>query len=198
MMGRWKVFGILASFAVMSFAARHFALETSQDDLPVLFPMPAFELTDEQGQAFSSHGLLGKVAIANFIFTSCPSVCPRLTDWMARVQHELAPQGDAIHLLSFSVDPKNDTPARLKAFAARFQQDPRRWTFLTGDASDVERAVEQGFKIGMGPGPKDAFDIVHGEHFVLVDGSGQIRGYYQPKPESIAALIHDAKRLVNP
>ena len=108
--------------------------------------------------------LAGKVVVANFIFTSCPTVCPTLTAHMARIQQRFA-KTEGVHLLSFSVDPKNDTPEKLAAFAKEYGQDPARWTFLTGDIQAVEKAIVEGFKIhigGAGDPEATAFDIVHG------------------------------------
>lgn len=168
-----------------------------QEPLPELFPMPAFEFTDQSGAAFSSKQLDGKVVVANFIFTRCPTVCPALTARMAKIQKQVL-DDDGVHLLSFSVDPRHDTPEVLREFGAQFDQDPRRWSFLTGDVRAVSEAVEQGFKVGVrGADDPDAtpFDIVHGEHFVLVDGSGMIRGYYPSDEASLERLVADVARL---
>ncbi|HEY0839446.1 MAG TPA: SCO family protein, partial [Vulgatibacter sp.] len=159
--------------------------------------MPRFELTSEQGLPLRSGDVAGQVVVANFVFTSCPTVCPMLTAHMARLQDRLA-GSPAVRLLSFSVDPRNDTPEVLRAYGEKYGQDPARWSFLTGDLAAITEAVEKGFKIGMqGAGDPDAtaFDIVHGEHFVLVDDSGVIRGYYRPEPESLERLAADAERL---
>ncbi|HWV39531.1 MAG TPA: SCO family protein [Vulgatibacter sp.] len=167
------------------------------EPLPHLYPMPSFELTTEQGTTLRAADLEGKVVVANFIFTTCPTVCPMLTAHMAKLQDRLASRPD-VRLLSFSVDPRNDTPEVLKAYGERFGQDPARWTFLTGGIDAITEAVERGFKIGMqGADDPDAtaFDIVHGEHFVLVDAAGSIRGYYRPDPESLERLAADAERL---
>lgn len=168
------------------------------EPLPNLYPMPSFELTTEQGTTLRAADLAGSVVVANFVFTSCPTVCPTLTAHMARLQDRFAGQ-PAVRLLSFSVDPKNDKPEVLKAYGERFGQDPSRWSFLTGGIGAITAAVEKGFKVGM-QGADDpnatAFDIVHGEHFVLVDGAGSIRGYYRPDPESLERLAVDAERLV--
>ncbi len=166
--------------------------------LPSLYPMPAFSLTSEQGRPFGAADVQGKVVVANFIFTSCPTVCPLLTAHMAKIQERFAAE-DRVHLLSFSVDPKNDTPAKLQGFAAQYRQDPARWTFLTGELAAVETAIEKGFKIhmdGAGDPAATAFDIVHGEHFVLVDAKGTIRGYYQPSHEELERLAGDVERLL--
>lgn len=159
--------------------------------------MPSFELTSEQGKALSDQDLRGKVVVANFIFTRCPTVCPALTARMAKIQTEI-PAELPVHFVSFSVDPKHDTPEVLREFGAKYDQDPSRWTFLTGDLAEVMKAVEEGFRIGItGADDPEAtpFDIVHGEHFVLVDKAGTIRGYYPNSDLSLQRLVRDAKRL---
>ena len=192
-----ELLSVVGSALVIAAVIAWFTFDREPAPLPALFPMPTFELTSEQGTAFHSGELAGKVVIANFVFTSCPTVCPMLTQHMASLQGRLADE-EGVHLLSFSVDPRNDTPPVLREYGERFGQDPRRWTFLTGDVDAITQAVEKGFKIGMqGAADPDAtaFDIVHGEHFVLVDAAGTIRGYYQPEPESLDALVRDARRL---
>ena len=186
--------GIVAAFAAWLTLQ---VLLPREAPLEELFPMPSFELTSEQGKALSDQDLRGKVVVANFIFTRCPTVCPALTARMAKIQKQVL-DDDGVHLLSFSVDPKHDTPEVLREFGAKYDQDPSRWTFLTGDLAEVMKAVEEGFRIGItGADDPEAtpFDIVHGEHFVLVDKAGTIRGYYPNCDLSLQRLVRDAKRL---
>lgn len=165
--------------------------------LPVLVELPAYQLTSDQGQAFGAENLRGKTYVANFVFTSCPSVCPRLTKRMAEVQERTKDLGDALHLVTFSVDPETDTPEVLRGYAQKYGADPKRWVFLTGQLTDIEPVVVKGFKMVMGkkettPG---MFEIVHGERFVLVDGKGFVRGFYEATNEGIDKLIVDARKL---
>lgn len=186
--------GIVAAFAAWLTLQ---VLLPREAPLEKLFPMPSFELTSEQGKALSDQDLRGKVVVANFIFTRCPTVCPALTARMAKIQTEI-PAELPVHFVSFSVDPKHDTPEVLREFGAKYDQDPSRWTFLTGDLAEVMKAVEEGFRIGItGADDPEAtpFDIVHGEHFVLVDKAGTIRGYYPNSDLSLQRLVRDAKRL---
>lgn len=190
--------GLLLVSALIAVPVAYFLLPPAPP-LPALYPMPAFALTSEQGQPFGPANIAGKVAVANFIFTSCPTVCPMLTARMAGLQERFADEAD-VHLLSFSVDPKNDTPEVLAAFGREYRQDPARWTFLTGDLAEVEKAVVEGFKVhmdGAGDPQATAFDIVHGEHFVLVDRDGIIRGYYRPGAEELERLGDDVERLLD-
>jgi protein SCO1/2 len=167
---------------------------------PVLGTVPAFQLTDQDGRAFGSQDLAGRVWVASFLFTRCQTVCPRVTAQMARVQGRTRNLEPALHLVSFSVDPEHDTPARLAAYAQAHRASPRMWTFLTGPADAVQETVEGGLRVSMG---KDGADpspagISHGTHLVLVDGERRIRGYYDPEdPEALDRLVRDAALLVN-
>lgn len=194
-----RLLGLVTAAALLALPLAWWLAEAPAEPLPALYPMPAFSLTNEQGQAFGADRVKGKVVVANFIFTNCPTVCPMLTTHMAKLQERLAKVPD-VHHLSFSVDPRNDTPEVLKAYGTSFGQDPARWTFLTGDFASIAGAVEKGFKIHMAGGDTEnasAFDIVHGEHFVLVDRSGIIRGYYQPTGERLDELVRDVERLLD-
>ncbi len=166
--------------------------------LPVYGHLPQFHLVDERGKPFTTESMLGRVNVVDFIFTRCSSSCPRLTSRMADVQSRLAGGEPGVRLVSFSVDPENDTPPVLAAYAAKAHADPARWTFVTGPLDDIERAVVLGFKISAAKIEKGAsdYDVAHGEWFVLVDPSGDIRGYYPTdEPDEMAALTRDVLRL---
>ena len=166
--------------------------------LPVYGHLPQFHLVDERGKPFTTESMLGRVNLVDFIFTRCSSSCPRLTGRMADVQNRLAGGEPDIRLVSFSVDPENDTPPVLAAYAANAHADPARWTFVTGPLDDIERAVVLGFKVSAAKIAKGAsdYDVTHGEWFVLVDPSGDIRGYYPTEePDEMATLIRDLLRL---
>jgi protein SCO1/2 len=162
-------------------------------------PLPAFELTNQRGERFTLDDLKGRVWVADFVFTSCPTVCPKLTKRMGEIQHRSRNLGSAFHLVTFTVDPENDTPERLAEYAKANRANPGRWTFLTGPLGQLETTVVKGFKMAMGkeetsPG---IFEIFHGERLVLVDKEGSIRGYYEATDESIKVLMRDIGILVN-
>lgn len=161
--------------------------------------VPAFSFTDQLGQPVSNRDLAGKVWVANFVFTRCPSVCPLLTAKFSALQTKIGPLPD-VRFVSFSVDPEFDTPEVLKAYAARFEADPKRWSFLTGPIADIEKTVVDGFKVHMGeasarPENPTLIDIMHGEHFVLVDQTGTIRGYYRSDAAGLSELASDLQSL---
>jgi protein SCO1/2 len=166
--------------------------------LPVYGRLPDFTLVDQRGAPFTTASMAGHVSIVDFIFTRCPSACPRLTATMAELQRRLAGQHSATRLVSFSVDPENDTPPVLTAYAARAGADPARWSFVTGPADDVERAVVLGFKVSAARVEKGAadYDVTHGNWFVLVDPQGNVRGYYATdEAGALEGLARDATNL---
>jgi protein SCO1/2 len=138
--------------------------------------------------------------VANFIFTRCPTICPVFTQKMARFQKQTDEFGGQLALVSFSVDPEYDTPERLTAYAAKHGADPARWSFLTGDYQQLKGIIVGGFKMAMGRNeedPQDLPNIFHGSHFVLVDRTGEIRGYYNSEhDDEVERLLREAKQLV--
>jgi protein SCO1 len=166
--------------------------------LPIFGAVPPFHLLDEHGVPYTNDSMLGRVDVVDFIFTRCPSSCPRLTARMSELQERLARDHSAARLVSFSVDPENDTPPVLSAYAQHAGADPTRWTFVTGPVDDVMRAVVLGFKISaakVSTGAND-YDVTHGNWFVLTDRAGAIRGYYPTEePADFERLVSDTERL---
>jgi len=189
-------------------------------ELPVLATLPRFSLVDEAGKPFSRDDMLGKVWVADFVFTSCADACPKLQNKMRRIQDRLIPleQGGQIALLSISVDPERDTPEKLRDYAKTFGARPGMWRYLTGEQKEVEKTVVQGFHTAMAKIPVpgweargsasgraeaegrstddphvEAFDIMHGERLVLVDRLGRIRGFYDADDPD--AVLRDARLL---
>jgi protein SCO1/2 len=161
---------------------------------PVLAELPAFELVDHEGRPGGSASLAGKVWLADFIFTTCPTVCERLTRELKALEAELDAAHPGVQLVSFTVDPEHDTPEVLRGYAARHGLDLSRWRFFTGELGAVKDAIVRGFKLPMGdkqpPGPDPSFmQIAHSTRVVLVDRAGRIRGYFEAGAEGRAALL---------
>jgi protein SCO1/2 len=163
--------------------------------------VPAFSLVDQAGKAASAETFRGQVWAAAFMFTRCPTICPTLTRAMRGVQQDAQARGVPLHLVSFSVDPDNDTPAVLRDYAARFGADLASWSFLTGDYNVVKTTAEQGFKMalsGKADPERDGFGITHGSHLVLVDRNLVIRGFYRTsEPAAMKQIVTDAARLAD-
>ena len=170
----------------------------------VLGTLPAFTLTDQRGQPFGTRDVAGKVWVANFIFTACQQACPLLTDRMAEVGRRARHLGPDFHLVSISVDPERDTPAKLAEYGARYGANPIAWSFLTGPVEAIQAAVVDGFKVGAGKervpgadGGPDFWEIFHGENLVLVDRQLRIRGYFPATPDGMNKLMEAIGRVAN-
>jgi len=172
--------------------------------LPELGAIPSFTMRDQAAAIVTDRDFRGRVSIVDFFFTSCPVMCPRLAARMAELRDRLVAQQRSsdrhIQLVSISVDPETDTPERLREYAGRFKAERSSWSFLTGAADDLPRIVVEGFKTQYEK-PNSTLGIVeimHGNWFILVDGSGKIRGYYLADlPADIERLLLDARTLAN-
>lgn len=175
---------------------------TPASKLPVLFPAPTFSLTDQTGRPFESSHLSGKVVVANFIFTTCTDICPLLTATMSQVRDQLRSArllGDKVVIVSFTVDPENDTPDTLRVYGERFGATPVEWRFLTGARPAIDDILIGGFKVGRPPSvarsPGAAPEIVHTNRIALVDPKGQVRALLNGEELDIPALVEEARRL---
>ncbi len=140
--------------------------------LPNYDKVPAFSMTDSTGHSFRGEDLAGKVWIADFIYTTCPLACPRMTAQMHKLEKEVRGMQD-VELVSFSVDPQHDSPPVLNDFASRFGGPTAHWVFLTGTPASVHLIADKTFHVG-----NEIGKIEHSTKFILVDKSGDIRGYY--------------------
>jgi protein SCO1/2 len=160
--------------------------------------LPAFALRTQADQPFGREQFLGKVTVVNFIFTTCPDICPMLSAEMAEITGHYTNE-PGVQFVSISVDPATDTPAVLAAYGARFGADPARWRFLTGDFAAVRVVVVDGFKSVLEKLPatdvKPA-SVLHGERFVLVDKQARIRLYPDTKEPGKKALHDGVARLL--
>jgi protein SCO1 len=189
---------------VLAFAAVLLALgwsscKSNSRALPRLGQVGAFSLLDQRGTAVTADSLRGKVWVAAFFFTRCPSICPRITRRMRALQVQAKRSALGLSLVSFSVDPDNDTPPVLLDYARRFDADSSSWAFLTGDLATVKRTVVDGFKLALdGKADPNAENggIIHGSHLVLVDRSLAIRGYYRTDDaDDMLRILADARGL---
>jgi len=159
-------------------------------------PVPNFSFAAHNGSTISRLDLLGKVWVADFIFTSCPGPCLEMSRQMQAIQTSLADQKD-FRLVSFSVNPEVDTPATLNEYGRKFAAGPH-WYFLTGDKQAIYDIAEKGFLLsavdtGDGSGRlEDRF--IHSTKFAVVDRRGNIRGYYDGDHADVSQQITAAVR----
>ena len=177
-----------------------FARQPPVPALQQLGTLPAFDLTERRQVPLRLDDLRGKVWVADFMYTSCLEICPLQSAEMARLQAAFADYSD-LRLVSFSVDPERDTPVVLSAYAEKFQADPKRWLFATGEPDAIARLAQEGFRLSAASyvsgdeGQDDTF--IHSNRFVLVDRQGRIRGYYRSTdPDDLVRLRRDLTVLL--
>jgi len=164
--------------------------------LPVLGPenhiIGKFSFNDQNGRAFNQDSWKDRIVVANFFFTSCPSVCPKMMYQLKRVQ---AYGYKKILISSFTVDPGRDCAARLKTYAARLgiKND---WFLLTGEKTGLYRFARKDLLIDATDGDGGPDDFIHSETLVLIDPQQRIRGYYKGTDENeVNRLINDIDKL---
>jgi protein SCO1/2 len=178
----------------------HYGARPQVRELPVLGSVPEFSLVSSNGSALTQADLAGDIWVADFIFTTCPGMCSVLSAQMARVQRALSEQADVpVRLVSFSVDPANDTPEVLQRYGARFGADPQRWWFVTGERAALYSLIQKGFFLAIAERDEDPDGeglITHSDRFVLVDAEMRIRGYYHGmENDDINRLLGDIALL---
>jgi protein SCO1 len=158
--------------------------------LPALGQIPGFQLTAQDGKAFDSRELAGKIWVADFFFTTCPGPCPLMNERMHQIQTKTADLSD-VRLVSFTVDPAHDTPPVLDAYSKHFLAQPGRWYFLTGPQDRLNDLGLNAFHLNRVDGSLD-----HSTRFTLVDRRGRIRGYYRFSDDDFPKqLLADVRRL---
>ena len=144
-----------------------------------------FELSNQLGEKISWDKMKGKVVVADFFFTHCPSICPQLTLNMRRLQGSITnskkygdTHPDFIQFLSFSIDPERDSVLALQQWADKFKVDPRAWWLLTGSKKTIYDLAINDMKIGVQDGSGIDSDFIHTDYFVLIDSNRNVRGFY--------------------
>jgi protein SCO1/2 len=198
-----------------------FALIGCRSTLPSR-PGPAWDLKDQDGAAFGSANLRGKVALVTFVYTNCPTVCPTLTAQMRRLQDEFKRDGtfsQRVAFVSMTVDPKRDTPEKLKAYATQFGVDFAGWTWITGGQAQLE-PIWQAYGVvaylDLTSLKADASDSAHSHHdassaakfnpdvyevthtvkTILLDKHGNIRAEYKGTELPRERVLQDVAALL--
>jgi protein SCO1 len=199
--GRTVVFVVVATVIAIALPAVAWPLWQAQHRKPQLGDygvVPAFAFTDQTGATITDDALRGHVTIANLIFTRCTTACPISSMKMSNIQDQTADVANDIKLVSFSVDPGYDTPARLAAYAKRFGAEPARWRFVTGPADAIQKVVGA-LRMSMdrdGTQADGSPNIMHQPYFVLIDRDARIRNFYDSTDlPRLAILVRDARDL---
>lgn len=170
---------------------------TLPPELPIIAEVPQFTLTSENGTPFGSEDLKGRIYLATFAFTRCPSVCPKMLSELEKIQKRVRGTGRKVAIVTFTVDPEHDTPEVLFKTARDRKANPHVWTFLTGkDKEAMFKLYRDGFKVGA-EHSTNIMEVAHSEKIVLVDDANRIRGYYPFEVHSINQLMIDVGLLIN-
>ncbi|HEX4086912.1 MAG TPA: SCO family protein [Chthoniobacteraceae bacterium] len=195
MYSKKKTIGIylaMLATAVFAGAVTLMQLRPHQPALPVIAALPAFQAVNQDGRHVTGDDFRGHVWLASFVYTTCPGPCPVITAHMAELSHKLPP---GVMIASFSTDPAHDTPAVLKAYAAKYHAGAQ-WMFLTGPAAQQYDLINHGFLMAASA-PAGA-PILHSTQIALVDQSGGIRGYYDGISRGDDdTILADIKRLLD-
>lgn len=154
-----------------------------------------FTFTNQDGNVISNKLWDKKIVVANFFFSHCPVICPKMTNNLKKVQDEYM-EDNSVLISSFSVDPERDSAAQLKVFAQRFNINSSKWQLFTGDKKEIYRFARNEMMIVATDGDGGPSDFIHSDKLVLIDKQKRIRGYYDGTSEGeVKQLIQDIKKI---
>ena len=153
-----------------------------------------FNLVNQNGQKTTQNNYDKKIYVADFFFTTCPTICPIMTGNMVFLQNELSDQD--VMFASFSVTPEIDSVEVLKKYAIDKGVDDKKWNLMTGDKKQIYNLARKSFLVVKNNPQMGSHDMIHTENFVLVDKEKRIRGFYDgTKMEEMNKIISDIKIL---
>jgi protein SCO1 len=175
-----------------------FITDTKELTATIPHQIDDFTFTNQRNEPVTQKEIEGKIHVANFIFTSCGSICPKMTHHMKRVNDTFANDNEVV-LLSYSVTPWIDNVERLNEYAHDNDINSRNWHLLTGNKAKIYELARKSYFAEEDMGfTKDSTEFLHTEHFLLVDASKRIRGIYNGTLQlEIEQLISDIKQLKN-
>ena len=209
-----KFFGVLLVFSAVTIFLFYSALKPAKS-LPIYNPSDVnpelvdttvqyiskyhtianFSFTNQNGKSITQKDYEGKIYVADFFFTTCKSICPKMTTNLVEVQKAFL-HNPKVKLLSFSVMPDIDSVSVLKEYAKINGVTDSKWNLVTGDKKAIYAMARKSYLAVKQGKPEELYDMVHTENFVLVDSKRRIRGFYDgTKKEEIQRLIEDINWL---
>ncbi|CAM3786563.1 SCO family protein [Aquirufa aurantiipilula] len=162
----------------------------------VYHQIPSFQFLNQDSSWVSDKNYEGKIYVADFFFTSCPTICPKMKTQMLRLYERYANENQ-LGLLSFSIDPDFDKPHILKAYAARLQVKSPKWNMVTGEKSKIYELGQKSFMVTAQEDKNEAGGFVHSGAFILVDKQRHVRGIYDgTKEQEVNHLMEDIELLL--
>jgi protein SCO1/2 len=154
-----------------------------------------FRLTNQNGKIITQRDYQDKIYVADFFFTTCPTICPKMTENMALIQARILDDSQ-VKLLSFSVTPQIDSVAQLKRYAIEKEVNDQKWNLVTGDKKEIYTLARKSFLAVKEDGDGGPFDMIHTENFILVDPEKRIRGFYDGTDiKAMEELLQDITTL---
>ncbi|WP_420604332.1 SCO family protein [Flagellimonas sp.] len=154
-----------------------------------------FELTNQNGQKISQENYRDKIYVADFFFTTCPTICPIMTKNMAQIQNSIL-DDENVMLLSHSVTPVIDSVPQLKKYALEKGVIDSKWNLVTGDKKQIYELARKSYLAVKNDGDGGPYDMIHTENFILVDKERRIRGFYDgTNKDEIEKLLTDLEIL---
>ena len=154
-----------------------------------------FSLTNQNGKTVTQEDYKDKIYVADFFFTTCPTICPIMTKNMASLQEKILHDQDVM-LLSHSVTPEIDSVPQLKKYALEKGVRDSKWNLVTGDKKQIYELARKSYMAVKTDGDGGKYDMIHTENFILVDKERRIRGFYDgTKPEEMEVLLEDLETL---
>lgn len=154
-----------------------------------------FSLVNQNGDTITQNNYKDKIYVADFFFTTCPTICPIMTKNMAEIQ-EVIKDKPNVMLLSHSVTPQIDTVAQLKRYAVEKGVLDHKWNLVTGNKKQIYELARKSYLAVKNDGDGGPFDMIHTENFILVDKEKRIRGFYDgTNRDDIDRLLEDLKIL---
>ncbi len=159
--------------------------------------IPAFRLLNQDSVWVSEKDYANKIYVADFFFTTCPTICPKMKTQMLRI-YQRYENNPKIKLLSHSIDPVYDQPHVLKAYAKRLEVDSKKWNFVTGNKAAIYQLGQKSYMVSAQEDPNEAGGFVHSGAFILVDAQRHVRGIYDgTKEKEVNKLIEDIETLLH-
>jgi protein SCO1 len=158
--------------------------------------IPDFEFINQDSVEITQKNFAGKIYVADFFFTTCPTICPKMKTQMLRIFKKFKDNPN-VAILSHSIDPRHDTPAVLKEFSKNLGIQNSMWTMVTGDKAKIYEIGQKSYMVSATDDPTQPGGIVHSGAFILVDKNRHIRGIYDgTEPERVDKLMEDMEVLL--
>jgi protein SCO1/2 len=156
-----------------------------------------FSMKNQNGETITQEFYNNKIYVADFFFTTCPTICPIMTENMGYIQEKIKNDSDIL-LLSFSVTPEIDSVEQLKKYALEKNVIDSKWNLVTGNKKDIYNLARTSYLVAKTNGDGGKYDMIHTENFVLVDKEKRIRGFYDgTNSKEMDQLLNDIKILKN-